>query len=417
MLAPAAQSLLVLAAVVAASVASRRLHPGILALAAVAALGAEPGAHFPTRLFITLVAVTLLFAMAGENGALAVMVERLGRLGGRKPRLVPLLLFGTAALVSLLGAGNVAATALVAPVGLALGRTVGLDARLTALLVVGGSNAAALSPLAATGILARGLWEPLATLFGRDAVAAWPWQACGVVFIVIAASHGAGFLLLGGARWWRTPHAEAALSPVQTPVSRPQRAMLTLLGVFAVAVAGFGLEPGAVALVLVSLGMLLGLASGERSLAKVPWSTLLLIAGLFALIGVAEARGGTQLLARALGRAASPFGRTIALAAVAAALSVVSSSSGVVLPLLIPFIPALAGGDARLAFVQLGVVLTASHLVDCSPLSSLGGLCLAALPPSDEAERLRLYRQLLAWGAIMIPVAVAVAALLVLPWA
>jgi hypothetical protein len=37
-----------------------------------------------------------------------------------------------------------------------------------------------------------------------------------------------------------------------------------------------------------------------------------------------------------------------------------------------------------------------SHLVDVSPLSTLGALCLAAAAPQED--RRRLFRQLMAWG-------------------
>ena len=41
-----------------------------------------------------------------------------------------------------------------------------------------------------------------------------------------------------------------------------------------------------------------------------------------------------------------------------------------------------------------------SHLVDVSPLSTLGALCLAAAPPSEDRQR--LFRQLMAWGWSMV---------------
>ena len=39
------------------------------------------------------------------------------------------------------------------------------------------------------------------------------------------------------------------------------------------------------------------------------------------------------------------------------------------------------------------------HLVDLSPLSTLGALCLAALPPATDARK--VFNQLLAWGLSM----------------
>jgi hypothetical protein len=56
----------------------------------------------------------------------------------------------------------------------------------------------------------------------------------------------------------------------------------------------------------------------------------------------------------------------------------------------------LGGGD------PLGIALTmcvAGHLVDVSPLSTIGALCVSALP-SGEASR-RLFNQLLSWGLSM----------------
>jgi hypothetical protein len=48
--------------------------------------------------------------------------------------------------------------------------------------------------------------------------------------------------------------------------------------------------------------------------------------------------------------------------------------------------------------------------VDVSPLSTLGALCLAAVPPSQD--RSRLYRQLMAWGWSMALVGAVVCQLL-----
>jgi uncharacterized membrane protein YqjE len=48
-----------------------------------------------------------------------------------------------------------------------------------------------------------------------------------------------------------------------------------------------------------------------------------------------------------------------------------------------------------------------SHMVDVSPLSTLGALCLAALP--EDANRAKLFRQLLLWGLSMTFVAMLLA--------
>ena len=83
-------------------------------------------------------------------------------------------------------------------------------------------------------------------------------------------------------------------------------------------------------------------------------------------------------------------------------VSVYSSTSGVVLPAFLPTVPGLVerlgGGDA-MAIASSMVV--GGHLVDLSPLSTIGALCIAALPGGNADETRTLFNQLLAWGMSM----------------
>jgi hypothetical protein len=47
----------------------------------------------------------------------------------------------------------------------------------------------------------------------------------------------------------------------------------------------------------------------------------------------------------------------------------------------------------------LSAMVVGGHLVDVSPLSTLGALCLAAAPHGTDSRA--LFNQLLAWGAAM----------------
>jgi hypothetical protein len=72
----------------------------------------------------------------------------------------------------------------------------------------------------------------------------------------------------------------------------------------------------------------------------------------------------------------------------------------VVLPAFLPTAPGVAaqvGGDP----VAISLSITVgSALVDVSPLSTLGALCVAAV--ADPAAATRLFRQLLLWGLGMV---------------
>lgn len=84
---------------------------------------------------------------------------------------------------------------------------------------------------------------------------------------------------------------------------------------------------------------------------------------------------------------------------VPAVLSAYSSSSGVIMPMFLPMTPGLVeltGGDAISIISAINV---GSHLVDTSPLSTLGALCIAAAPEYEDKGI--LFRKLLIWGLSM----------------
>jgi hypothetical protein len=77
-----------------------------------------------------------------------------------------------------------------------------------------------------------------------------------------------------------------------------------------------------------------------------------------------------------------------------------SSTSGVVLPTFLPTVPSLVssvgGGDPLAVAISITI---GSHLVDVSPLSTLGALCVATV--TDAVEARTLFRRLLIWGLSM----------------
>ena len=91
---------------------------------------------------------------------------------------------------------------------------------------------------------------------------------------------------------------------------------------------------------------------------------------------------------------------TGAVAFVTGVISVYASTSGVVLPAFLPTIPGLVarlgGGDPISLATSMNV---GAHLVDMSPLSTTGAICLAAVadPPAVRPT----FNALLAWGLSM----------------
>jgi len=190
-------------------------------------------AGFPSDLFLTLVGVTLLFTQAHVNGTL----ERISRLAVRLCRgnagLVPVMFFLLAAGLSSVGAGNIAAAALMAPLAMAAATRAGISPFLMTIMVAHGSLAGALSPFAPTGIIANKLMSEKMELTGVETI------TFGYNLLAQAIVGVAGFLLLGAGgstRAGRAPRSRArrssrrsqkAPSPTKSGATRPRCAAAT----------------------------------------------------------------------------------------------------------------------------------------------------------------------------------------------
>jgi Na+/H+ antiporter NhaC len=104
------------------------------------------------------------------------------------------------------------------------------------------------------------------------------------------------------------------------------------------------------------------------------------------LIALMEDTGGLDLFTAALARLATPGTITGVIAFVTGLISVYSSTSGAVLPAFLPTIPGLierlGGGDPLAIAASMNI---GAHLVDLSPLSTTGALCIAAVAPAKTS--------------------------------
>ena len=122
---------------------------------------------------------------------------------------------------------------------------------------------------------------------------------------------------------------------------------------------------------------------------------------------VVDSRGRVYLLQKLTvkGLVGDKMNRSITLPAyitgvmafVTGVISVYSSSSGVVLPAFLPTIPGLVehlpGASPLMIAYSVNV---GAHLVDVSPLSTIGALCLASAAPGEDRQM--LFAKLMGWG-------------------
>jgi di/tricarboxylate transporter len=346
---------------------------------------------FPTSLFVTLAGVTLLFALAETNGSIAALSTRLASLARGRTRLLPPLMFLAACAVSTAGPGAIPSVALMAPLAFAMAPATSVPPFLTALMVANGANAGNLSPLSAVGIIANSRMAE-AGLGGHE----WKvWFANFFVHVLVAA---AAYVVMAGRI--RSVHSDAAATAL-APLTGTQQLTVAVIAGWIVAVVAFNAPLALSAFAASGVIIASRLAEERAAIVAMPWGAILMVCGVSMLVVTAERAGGMDLFTSLLATMATPSTVNGVIAFVTGAISSASSTSGVVLPTFLPTAPELVqqvgGGDPLAVALSINV---GSSLVDVSPLSTIGAICVAAL--SHPAAARELFRRMLLWGLSMI---------------
>ena len=403
-------SLLALVVVVVVSCVNQRLNPGLLALLAASIIGSLSGTAtvdvvlglFPAKLFILLLSMSLVFGVAHVNGTLEKLTQRALLLIRGQQRLLPILIFVLAFLLSAIGPGNIVATAVIAPMAMLLAKKHRVSELVIAIMLCTGANAGAFSPFAPTGVITIGLLEAIAV----------PADLIGIIFVASAGLQTISALFAYGFFLLRTRKRQASAASVSNdmvkitvePLSTKQKLTMVAI-VFLLAGVIIGQVPLTLMAIIVAVAMfLLDLSDEQKVITTVPWSTIIMVTGIAVLIGLMEKTGGLDLAISAIAAVTSPKIINGALAFITGLVSAYSSSSGVVLPAFLPLIPGLAATMGIVDVVPLIIaVAVGSHMVDVSPLSTLGALSIAAV--EDAEVKNRMFTHLLIWGMTMSVVA------------
>lgn len=360
---------------------------------------------FPIDLLLNLVGVTLLFGMANNNGTLGRMAARAVAACRGSAGVIPIMFFVIAVTLASIGPGNIATTAIMAPMAMAVAMRASIPPFLMALMVGNGAQAGALSRFAPTGIIVNKNMEAIG-LAGHETQTYLNNLMAHVVVTFVA------YFLFGGWKLFRRKTAAVEMAQSDQAGARLDAEMvdvepfepahwltLAVLATLVVVVIEFQAHVGMAALTGAAILSLLRAADEKDAIRKMPWSVILMVCGVTVLIGVLSAQRGMDLFTDLLAKIATPGSVTFMIALVTGAVSVYSSTSGVVLPAFLPTAPGLA---SRLGVDPLSIAASmyvGGHLVDLSPLSTIGALCIAALP--NEVAAKKLFNQLLWWGLSM----------------
>lgn len=425
----ALMSIIALGVVVAISCINDDLNVGFLSIGFAIIVGgiwggmtgAKVMGAFPLSLFMILVGVTFLFGMAQTNGTMEKLTAYSVRVCKGNTALIPLIIFILTTFVTTIGPGNIAGCALMAPVAMAIATRVGMPAFLMTLLVVGASNGAAFSPFAPTGIISNGLIAKMAPELGLspDSLSSLAWKihfnsevAQGVVNI-------GGFFVMGGWAWIKAQKGAELdideLAPKPEPFNKAQITTLALIFILILLVVIPGLpvmkgvipkyitnmltNVGSISFMLAIVLMLTGYGDSKAAVKVMPWNVIMMVCGVSVLIDVMDQTGGLNFLVDIIAAVSGPVSINFWVSFVPGVISAYSSSSGVVMPMFLPMVPGLVkltGGDAVAMISSINI---GAHLVDTSPLSTLGALCIASA--GDHEDKGILFRKLLIWGLSM----------------
>jgi di/tricarboxylate transporter len=378
-----------------------QLNVGLLAIALAWVIGVyfghlplrEVTAGFPVDLFLTLAGVTLLFSQARVNGTLDIVAHNAVRLCRGRVGLVPIMYFALGAALASAGPGNIATTGLLAPMAMATALRMNISPFLMAIMVGNGCNSGSLSPIAPTGIIVTGLMNRIG--LGGHEIYSWLFNMLAHAIVAFA-----GYLIFGGAKLLvRADRVEMPAELVQK-LDRHQSITLGMIAVLILGVIFGGFNVGMAAFAAAVLLSLLRAADDGDAIKKMPWSTILMVCGVTVLIGLLEKTGGMDIFTNLLSRIATQATVIPFLGFIIGLVSAYSSTSGVVLPAFLPTVPGLIeklGGGSALSIAS--TMNIAGHLVDVSPLSTIGALCIAGVPAGDQSRK--LFNQLLAWGLSM----------------
>ncbi|MEU3848407.1 SLC13 family permease [Streptomyces sp. NPDC029554] len=405
---------------------TRSVNMGALAFAAafgvgglVAGLDADGiFAGFPGDLFVVLVGVTYLFAIARANGTTDWLVHAAVRLVRGRVALIPWVMFALTGALTAIGAVSPAAVAIVAPIALSFAARYGISPLLMGAMVVHGAQAGGFSPISIYGSIVNGIVER-ERLPGNELALFLASLAANVVIA------GVVYVVCGGLRLWQrgavdgpvdepgdTPDSPGGARTAQdgnaAPAARltPARiATLVSLLALVLAVLVLDLDAGLTAITLAVVLSTLWPEDSRKATGQIAWPTVLLICGVLTYVGVLDEMGTITWAGEGVGGIGVPLLAAVLLCYIGALVSAFASSVGIMgalIPLAVPF---LERGEIG-AVGMVAALAVSATVVDVSPFSTNGALVLAAAP---DVDRERFFRQLMVYGGIVVAVVPAAA--------
>ncbi|MFR2766649.1 MAG: SLC13 family permease [Clostridium sp.] len=374
--------------------------------------------YWPTSTMFVILSVSLFYNFAAINGTLEKMSGALLYACRKFPGLLPYALLAVAVILSVMGATYFTVLAFLAPITLVICDESRMDKLTGAVAINCGALAGGNFPTSNLGVIFRGLAD---TAFeaSPDVAAV---ETFGMEMKIFLFSVLFSLVLVTIFRFGFKENrniGKGVTFKKPAVFTKDQKITLSLMMIMMVVVLIFPLmqilmsgnaaiqyisskvDVGLVAIVFAVIALLLKLAPQKEALAKIPWNTIVMIAGAGMLIAVAVEAGTIDALSTWIGSNVPKPLVPIAFSVVGAIMSFFSSTTGVVAPALFPLIPNLAASAGLTSSALFACTIIGAQSSAISPFSSGGSLILGSTP--KEEDRNMLFNRLL---MVAVPISV-----------
>ncbi len=369
---------LILFIVVIALAFFRKNNIGVLALAvgvvAVRLFGMNDRALIGAvnvSLFVTLVGITLLFAVITSTGALELLARKIIARAGKRTWMIPILIYLAGFTIVAVGPGGVPALAIIPPLAAAIAVEVGYNPLMLSLIGICGMTSGRFSPITPEGTI---ILSAVAKAGYTGNVTPAIWVNAVLYNLILAVVI---YIAFKGYKVKAAPDAE--VKQAEKFSGKQIVALLSILVMlFLIVYAKVNL--GLAALSVAAVLLVFHVADDSKCIKAIPWNTIILVLGVGALLSIVAQAGGIALLSDGLSKIMSNSTATPLMSLSAGLLSLVSSALGVVYPTMMPMCIDIAkqiGGVNPAALMS--AVAAAGAASGISPMSTGGALIIAAI--------------------------------------
>ena len=384
---------------------AKKMNVGVVCLGLVLILGKLGGMGagdiykgFPYKLFATLLGTMLFFILLQQNGTLEKISKRLISICGKNTFLVPIIVYVVSFVLSAAGPGAISVQSVTVIFAVSLAVQMKVSPVLMGVMAILGAVGGTASPIALTGIIVG----DLLTEMGIEGLGTPIFIGVSVSNLICAI---VVYVVLGG---YKFRAAQAGSKQEKDSFDRSQMISLIALLVMVVLVVGFSYDVGLTCFTLSLVLMLTKAANEKAALKMIPWSVLILIAGVNVLMNITQKLGGIDLLASILASFMSTRTAAPIMGFTGGLMSWFSSANGVVFPTLIPTVPEIAQQVGGASIVQMvSAIVCSATVAGISPLSTGGSLIMASYAQEtgcDEKEQQKIFGTLFAISASVVAI-------------